>query len=261
MRRPRPRPRAAAVRARDGIRAGRGHVLQLAHPEPGRPPDRLYADHDGHSPARAATRADQGPGRREDVPLRVRQRRRGGRPLGRRLPAEHDPHATVPEPAGDLPRPPTHRRRAAPRGGARGSRPRCRRAGRGTRAPGVRLRRVARGGARDRRGQDSNVVGGRRADAGERGRIALRRAGSGLERVVGAALRRRLAGARRGEGGARRRVVRGRVREPRDRGGDELVASPRVPAARRARCRSAGRRPATRRCARCRIPTPIRSRS
>ena len=58
--------------------------------------------------------------------------------------------------------------------------------------------------------------------------IALRRAGNGVRTVRRAALRRGLHGARRRKGGARRWPVGGRVREPRGRGGDELVASARV---------------------------------
>ena len=59
--------------------------------------------------------------------------------------------------------------------------------------------------------------------------IALRRAGTGIDRFVEPRFGAGCAAAARREGGARRRAVRGRVREPRDRGGDELVASPRVP--------------------------------
>ena len=86
--------------------ARRGHLLQLGHPEPGRPPHRLHTDHLRHSPDRAAGRADHGPRRRADLPVHIRQCRRGGGPVGQHLHEEHDPGAALSEPAGNLPRPP-----------------------------------------------------------------------------------------------------------------------------------------------------------
>ena len=103
------RPCRSPDRAGHGVRAtGRGRVLQLCHLEPGRPPHWLHADHVRHSPERGAGGADQGPGRRAHLPLRLRQCRRDSRPLGRS--AADDPHAALPEPEGGVPGPPAHRR-------------------------------------------------------------------------------------------------------------------------------------------------------
>ena len=182
-------------------RQGRGHVLQLGDPEPGRPPHRLHADHLRHPPARGAGRPDHGPGGRPDLPLHLRRRRRGGRAVGRHLPAQHDPRAALSEP-----------RRGSSSTGA--SRPRsavmsrCAAdlgrdadvARRVPRAPGVRVGRLTRGRARDRRGHHPHVVGGRRPDAGERGRdraAPRRRRDRGIRR---AALRRARADAPRARG-------------------------------------------------------------
>ena len=111
------------------------------------------------------------------LPVHLRQCRRGGGPVGRHLHEEHDPGAALPEPAGNLPRPPAQGRRASLRAGARGPRPRRRRAGRERRASRVCLGSVPCRRPRDRRGDDPHVVGGRRSDPGERGcdRVAPRR--------------------------------------------------------------------------------------
>ena len=97
---------------------------------------------------------------------------------------------------------------------------------------------VSRAVARDRRGDDPYVVGGRRPDPGERGRdraAPRRQRGRSLR---GAPLPRRHPAAR----GARLRATaafRGRIGQPRNRGRDELVASPCVP---RNHLRGPGRR-------------------
>ena len=96
------------------------------------------------------------------------------------------------------------------------------------RAPGMCFGRVARGGSRDRRGHDSHMVGGRRPRAGERGRdlVAPRRDGpeGRWSRASAQAGRRRRERRPRGTAG-----LRGGIRGPVDRRGDELVASPDVP--------------------------------
>ena len=59
--------------------------------------------------------------------------------------------------------------------------------------------------------------------------IALRRAGSGVDRFVEPRFRARHPPAPRGTGCVRRRPVGGRIRQSRNRGGDELVTSPCLP--------------------------------
>ena len=108
---------------------------------------------------------------------------------------------------------------------------------------------------RDRRGDDPYVVGGRRSDPGERGRdrAAPRRQRS--RSLRGAPISRRHPAAPGGTGCAQRRPVRGRIGQPRNRGRDELVASPCVP---RDDMRGPGRRGGAKRRVRARAVAPRR---
>ena len=217
---------ASPAPARHGIRPAAERVLQLDHPEPGRPPDRLHADDLRHPSDGTASRSRSPSGGRAAVPLHLRQRGCRGGAVGEHLHKEHAPRPPLPEPAGDLPRPQAEEGGEAVPEGLPRPRPRRRRAGRGARPPRVHDRRLPRG-REGHRGRDDQDLVGRGVPAPPSGdSIALRRAGTGVDRFVEPRFGAGYQAAHGRQGRVRRRPGRGRVGQQRDRRRHQLVARP-----------------------------------